>query len=205
VKVCSGCHKPEAVLFRRDTPKNWAKKVDSMINRGAEATDDEIKLINTYLNNNFAFVPEQVHFPDGPGKAETKKICGACHPAEIVVNRDNQAGIRNSWGNTIDRMSYKGIHATPDEVEAITDYLVKNFGYIPVPTYLPDGPGKQTTERVCGPCHGVGFFADRSNSRAGWRGRVSNMVSRGAIATPAEQEEIANYLGQYLGPKPTDK
>jgi hypothetical protein len=28
VKVCNGCHPPEVVLGRRDTPKNWARKVD---------------------------------------------------------------------------------------------------------------------------------------------------------------------------------
>ena len=41
VKVCSGCHPPEVVLGRMDTPKNWARKVDGIIDRGAEATDAE--------------------------------------------------------------------------------------------------------------------------------------------------------------------
>jgi hypothetical protein len=27
VKVCSGCHPPEVVLGRMDTPKNWVRKV----------------------------------------------------------------------------------------------------------------------------------------------------------------------------------
>ncbi|HEY6347737.1 MAG TPA: hypothetical protein VIY49_40105 [Bryobacteraceae bacterium] len=56
VKVCSGCHPPEVVLGRMDTPKNWARKVDSMINRGAVATDAEVNQVNAYLDRNFAFV-----------------------------------------------------------------------------------------------------------------------------------------------------
>jgi hypothetical protein len=40
-----------------DTPKNWARKVDSMINRGAVATDAEVNQVNAYLNRNFALSP----------------------------------------------------------------------------------------------------------------------------------------------------
>jgi hypothetical protein len=44
------------MLGRMDTPKNRARKVDSMINRGAVATDAEVKQVNVYRNRNFAFV-----------------------------------------------------------------------------------------------------------------------------------------------------
>jgi cytochrome c5 len=201
LKVCSGCHEPEAVLGRMDSPKNWARKVDSMINRGAEASPEEIAQINAYLNRNFAFVASQVSLPQGPGKEALQKVCGSCHAAEIVVNRDGHAGTRDRWAGTIDRMLARGAKGTNDEFDQITDYLVANFGYIPVPSYLPDGPGKKTVERVCGPCHGVSFLIDRRSSPAAWSRTVDNMIGRGAIATPAEVEEISEYLGRYLGPK----
>ena len=54
VKVCSGCHPAEVVLGRMDKPKNWARKVASMINRSAVATDAEGNQVNAYLNPSFA-------------------------------------------------------------------------------------------------------------------------------------------------------
>lgn len=205
LKVCSGCHPAEAVLGRMDTPKNWARKVDSMINRGAVATPEEIDQINAYLNKNFAFVPSQVHLPDGPGKQALQKVCGSCHPAEIVVNRDSHAGTREHWSDTIDRMLVRGAKGTNEEFEQITAYLVANFGFIPVPSYLPNGPGKATVERVCGPCHGVNLLIGRREAPAIWSRTVDSMIGRGAIATPAEAQEISDYLSRYLGPKTEPK
>jgi cytochrome c5 len=184
-----------------DTAKNWARKVDSMINRGAVATDAEVDQINAYLNRNFAFVAAQVHLPNGPGKQALQKVCSSCHPAEIVVNRDNHAGTRDQWAGTIDRMLARGAKGTNEEFDQITDYLVANFGYIPTPSYLPEGAAKKTVERVCGPCHGVNLLIGRRSSRAEWERTVNNMIGRGAIATPAEAEEISDYLARYLGPR----
>lgn len=205
LKVCTGCHPPEAVLGRLDTPKNWARKVDSMVNRGAEATEDEVTRINGYLNRNFAFVPAQVPLPDGPGKEPLQKLCSSCHAAEIVITRDGQAGTRAQWDRTIDRMLQRGAKGSSEQLELIAGYLAANFGYIPVPSYLPNGPGKQTVERVCGPCHGVSLLMDRRLTFAAWNRTVNNMVGRGAMATPAEADEIADYLARYLGPKPENK
>lgn len=50
-------------------------------------------------------------------------------------------------------MLARGAKGTNEDFEQITSYLVTNFGYIPVPSYLPEGPAKKTVERVCGPCH----------------------------------------------------
>jgi hypothetical protein len=200
LKRCSRCHPPEVLLDRLDTPKNWARKVDSMINRGAELTPDEIAEVTAYLNTNFALTPETVRLPDGPGKAELKKVCGTCHPEEVVANRDSQAGLRNQWLDTIDRMLVRGAKGSPEELESITDYLVANFTYIPVRTYLPNGPGKEAVERVCGPCHGATMLADRRRGRAAWSNTVANMVGRGAIASEEDIQEIVDYLGTYLSP-----
>jgi cytochrome c5 len=204
-KVCSGCHYAEAVAGRLDTPKNWARRVDSMINRGAKATPEEIDQINAYLNRNFGFAPAKVHLPEGAGKQALQKVCGSCHPAEIVVTRDGHAGTRNRWAETIDRMLARGAKGSNEEFEQITDYLTTNFGYLPVPSYLPKGPGKETVERVCGPCHGVTLLLEHRSAKAAWDRTINNMVGRGATATPAELEEISDYFARYLGPKPETK
>lgn len=52
-KICSGCHAPEIVLGRRDTKEGWAQVVSSMVDRGANGTDDEFNTIIDYLATNF--------------------------------------------------------------------------------------------------------------------------------------------------------
>ena len=197
---CRGCHPAEVLLGRLDTPKNWARKVDSMIDRGAELSPSDIVQINAYLNELFALVPENVILPDGPGQEALRKVCSSCHPAELVANRGRHSGLRWQWSDTVDQMMVRGAHGSAEEQNLIVDYLAKNFGYIPVRSYLPDGPGKQTAERVCGPCHGVLMLLDRRRNGGAWASTVANMIRRGAEATPEEANEIARYLGTSLTP-----
>lgn len=201
-KRCRACHPAEVLLGRLDTPKNWARKVESMITRGAQLTPEEVVEVNAYLNKNFALVPENVELPEGPGKEALKKVCGSCHPAEVVANRDRQAGLRYQWAATIDRMLRLGAKGDSTQFELIEEYLTAHFGYLPVMTYLPEGPGKQTTERVCGPCHGAIMLRDRRRNAAAWSRTVDNMIGRGAIATPEEANQVLEYLSTYLAPRP---
>lgn len=63
VKVCSGCHTMQIVL---DTPKDidaWHDTVQSMLDRGAQATPEELDLIMQYLFENVTTV--DVNHADG--------------------------------------------------------------------------------------------------------------------------------------------
>lgn len=66
--------------------------------------------------------------PDGPGKAETEKVCKKCHELSKVTSRHQDA---DSWGATLDKMVSQGAKATDAELGAIYDYLVKNFPPLP--------------------------------------------------------------------------
>ena len=59
---------------------------------------------------------------------------------------------------------------------------------------LPDGPGKETTEKVCGACHGAELVIGRQETREGWGAIVNEMIQRGATGTDAEFYEVVNYL-----------
>ncbi len=52
-KICSGCHAPEIVLGHRDTKQGWAQIVSSMVDKGANGTDDEFNTIIDYLSTHF--------------------------------------------------------------------------------------------------------------------------------------------------------
>ncbi|MGC2661051.1 MAG: cytochrome c [Bryobacteraceae bacterium] len=52
-KICSGCHAPEIVLGHRDTKDGWEAIVSSMVDKGANGTDDEFNTIIDYLAAHF--------------------------------------------------------------------------------------------------------------------------------------------------------
>jgi cytochrome c oxidase cbb3-type subunit 3 len=65
---------------------------------------------------------------------------------------------------------------------------------------LPDGPNRETVQRVCSGCHSVQMFAGRGMTREQWAGVVSNMIGRGAKVSDEEFDQIVEYLGKTLPP-----
>jgi competence protein ComEA len=59
---------------------------------------------------------------------------------------------------------------------------------------LPDGPGKETTQKVCGACHAAEFVIGRQESREGWGAIVQDMIQRGATGTQDEFYDVVDYL-----------
>ena len=63
--------------------------------------------------------------PDGPGKAETTRVCGKCHLLDQATSlRQGQA----AWSQTISKMIELGAEGSDAEFTSILNYLVKNFG-----------------------------------------------------------------------------
>jgi competence protein ComEA len=56
IKVCNGCHDAQIVLANLKTPTEWAESLRAMAEQGAEATSDEWRLIQQYLDSNLALV-----------------------------------------------------------------------------------------------------------------------------------------------------
>jgi competence protein ComEA len=61
VRICSGCHGPEAVTGQRMTKDDWAGVVDDMRVRGASGTDEEFDQIVTYLATAFGKAPKKTN------------------------------------------------------------------------------------------------------------------------------------------------
>lgn len=59
--------------------------------------------------------------------------------------------------------------------------------------------GRAAFQRACSPCHGISRVTAHRLSHAGWENVVDNMISRGAKATPDEQEQIVRYLTANFG------
>jgi mono/diheme cytochrome c family protein len=68
-------------------------------------------------------------------------------------------------------------------------------------TALPDAPGRDTMQRVCGTCHPATIVLGRGMTREGWGQVVASMITRGAKGSPADFETVTDYLGRNLPPK----
>ena len=73
------------------------------------------------------------------------------------------------------------------------------FGQAPV-SQLPDGPNRETVQRICSGCHSVQMFMGRGMTREQWSGVVSNMIGRGAKISDEEFDQVVDYLGKTLPP-----
>jgi len=62
--------------------------------------------------------------PDGPGKAETEKICAQCHELERSISLRQD---RDGWQATMNKMITLGAKGTDQEFQAVVDYLAKNY------------------------------------------------------------------------------
>jgi competence protein ComEA len=68
--------------------------------------------------------------PDGPGKAETQKLCSNCHELDKSVSlKQDRAG----WQRTVEKMLASGMKASDAEVNTVLDYLTRNYPADDVP------------------------------------------------------------------------
>jgi cytochrome c oxidase cbb3-type subunit 3 len=65
---------------------------------------------------------------------------------------------------------------------------------------FPDGPGKETTLRLCSGCHNADIVIQHRQSRDEWNTEIQKMIASGAQGTPAQFNEVLVYLAGNFGP-----
>lgn len=65
---------------------------------------------------------------------------------------------------------------------------------------LPDGPGKDTVEKICTACHDLGAITSMNGGTDIWQSVADDMKSRGADGTDDDFKMIVAYLAKYYGP-----
>jgi competence protein ComEA len=79
-------------------------------------------------------VSARAQLPEGPGRAETVRMCGTCHPPERGAS---VRLTREGWEDVIARMVALGARGTDTELAAVLDYLSTHFeGQAAVPLNL---------------------------------------------------------------------
>ena len=66
---------------------------------------------------------------------------------------------------------------------------------------FPDGPGKEVLLEKCFQCHTPGMWMDQRQDRRAWESAIYRMIGRGALWTPDEIKQMADYLGNTYGRK----
>src|SRR5271154_2616121 len=65
---------------------------------------------------------------------------------------------------------------------------------------MPDGPGKESLEKVCTTCHDLSAVTSMNGGAEIWQSVADDMKSRGADGTDADFRAIVMYLSKYFGP-----
>ncbi len=71
----------------------------------------------------------QADFPDGPGKQTFVNLCGGCHD----INRVRLGYTPEGWRTVMRMMLNFDVPVPKDEVDTVTQYLIKNFPERPRP------------------------------------------------------------------------
>jgi competence protein ComEA len=66
---------------------------------------------------------------------------------------------------------------------------------------LPDGSGKEVTNRTCGACHEAGVVVKYRNAKEDWESVVEDMRGRGADGSDGDFKAIVAYLARFFGPE----
>ena len=132
--ACSQCHTLSVIMAGRDGPVGWKRHVYNMVLRGAQLTPREADTVISYLITNFGPVAPTAPaapaanvtaLPGGAGKELVESRCVVCHSLERVTVVKRQ---KRDWERVVANMYERWGMSAPDEVNAISAYLVAQFG-----------------------------------------------------------------------------
>ncbi len=119
VKVCGSCHKLDIVTSRRGAREQWRATIEAMVDKGADASDEEFNAVLDYLTKNYG--------PDKPGGQPAV-------PAKLNINTSDAKqiatflGIPESDGAAIVRYrEANGNFKSWDEVVKVPGIDAKKF------------------------------------------------------------------------------
>ena len=69
-------------------------------------------------------LPAQANLPEGPGRAETERLCQGCHDVSQSVSLRQD---RNGWSTTLIKMVGFGVKATDEELGVLVEYLAEHY------------------------------------------------------------------------------
>jgi len=115
---CTGCHDLRPIQTQALDVEGWTKVVKSMIDKGAQVSDDDIPALVDYLAD--ANGP----LPDGAGKQLILQKCTVCHDLKRVKQH---LASPEDWADTLNAMLNEGLMLNDEEFAVALRYLARNF------------------------------------------------------------------------------
>jgi len=122
---CVSCHEADIIVSQRLSLAAWTRSVDKMVRWGAVITPAEREVLHPFLAANFGPKPVASHAASEAGAATYKRACTTCHETDII---EQQRLTRPRWVGSVDKMIRWGATVTPEEKDALADYLASRFG-----------------------------------------------------------------------------
>ena len=116
---CLACHDVRRIQVQAMDAEQWTKTVNSMVEKGAMVTGDDLPVLVDYL------VQHHGPMPEGRGKAIVLNVCTLCHDLTRV-----RRGRRTpeEWEETLNAMLNEGAPLSDEAFPIVHAYLSRYFG-----------------------------------------------------------------------------
>lgn len=124
-KRCVSCHEADIISSQKLSLTGWTRSVDKMVRWGATITPEEREVLQPYLAQHFAPRPVAAHSATDTGAATYRRVCLACHEADII---EQQKLTPTGWTRSVEKMMRWGAAVSDAEKQPLVDYLASRFG-----------------------------------------------------------------------------
>jgi competence protein ComEA len=114
LKVCRDCHDLATVTMENRTADSWKKTIKTMVDRGAEGTDEEYDVIIAYLTRNFG----RTNVNKATAEEIVSGLSFSAKEADAIVQAREKNGPYKTWR---DLTKVDGLDAA--KVEAKKDHI----------------------------------------------------------------------------------
>ena len=122
---CVVCHEADIITSQKLSLTGGTRSVDKMVRWGASITPEERDVLQPYLAQHFAPRPAASHGATESGAATFKRVCQACHDADIV---EQQKLTPTGWTRSVEKMMRWGATVSDAEKQPLIDYLAARYG-----------------------------------------------------------------------------
>ena len=122
---CVICHESDIITSQKLSLTGWTNSINKMVRWGSQITPDERAVLQPYLAQHFAPKPVASHVSSETGEATLKRVCLACHDADII---EQQRLTPTGWTRSVEKMMRWGAALSDAEKQPLIDHLASRFG-----------------------------------------------------------------------------
>jgi len=122
---CVICHEADIITSQKLSLTGWTNSINKMVRWGSQITAEERAVVQPYLAQHFAPKPVASHVSTEAGAATYKRVCLACHDADII---EQQRLTPTGWTRSVEKMMRWGAAVSDAEKQPLIDHLASRFG-----------------------------------------------------------------------------